>query len=87
MIKNKWMIKNSKNKRDAMLTFAVLGFLVVLAKFILSGISLTVNGTNVDFGILDATLVASILTPTLGAYVMRRHTDRKHSGDDVELPD
>ena len=81
------MIKNSKNKRDAMLTFAVLGFLVVLAKFTLSGLSVAVSGANIDFGVLDAALVASILTPTLGAYVMRRHTDRKHAGDDAELPD
>ena len=28
-----------------------------------------------DFGSIDSTLVAALLTPTLGAYVLRRNKD------------
>jgi hypothetical protein len=64
-------IKNSAGNPDAMLTLGVVSLGVVLLKFFLSEMSF---GTVV-FGQLDGMVVASILTPTLGAYVARRFTD------------
>lgn len=77
----KLWIKNTSGKPDAMLTFAVAGLGVVLTKFLMTGISLTFGGHPMDFGTIDGTSIAAILTPTLGAYVARRHTDRKYGGD------
>ena len=64
-------ITNTNGKPDAMLTLGVISLGVILLKFFLSEMSF---GT-VIFGQLDGMVVASILTPTLGAYVARRHTD------------
>jgi hypothetical protein len=72
-------IKNSAGNEDAMLTLGVVSLGVVLLKFFLSEMSF---GT-VIFGQLDGMVVASILTPTLGAYVARRYTDANApKGDD-----
>jgi hypothetical protein len=77
---NFW-IKNTSGKQDAMLTFSVAGLLVVLGKVLLAGVTLQIAGHEVGFGTIDGTVIAAILTPTLGAYVGRRYTDRKHGGD------
>ena len=78
-IGNGWMIKNSEGRKDAILTFAAVAFLFVMLRFIVSGVSLKITDNfNIDFGELDATLVAAVITPTLGSYVMRRATDRKY---------
>ena len=71
-----WM-KNSDGKKDAVLTMAFFGFIVVLVKVILSGLTLTINDTVIHAGTIDAAMVAAILTPTLGAYVSRKYTDQK----------
>jgi hypothetical protein len=75
-------IKNTEGKRDAILTMSLLGFLVVLVKFALSGLTI---GPFV-FGELDAGVVGALLTPTLGAYVARRFTDRKHEYSSLAQP-
>lgn len=74
-----WMLRNSEGKRDAVLTMTVVGFAVILVKFLLSGVSIG----SIDFGDLDAGIVAALLTPTLGSYVARRWTDAKHGTDVV----
>lgn len=72
-----WM-KNSKGKEDAMLTLGVASLAIVLLKFFLSEMSIG----PIVFGQLDGSVVAAILTPTLGAYVMRRFTDSKKDQDE-----
>lgn len=74
-------IKNTSGKKDAMLTFALMGLLVVLTKTLASGFHFTIDESVYQFGAIDGTTVAAILTPTLGAYVSRRYTDRRHGGD------
>lgn len=72
----KWM-KNSNGKRDFVMTMTFVGFCVVLLKVLFSGSSITVGGFSYDFGSIDSGIIAAILTPTLGAYVARRYTDKK----------
>lgn len=67
-----WIKNPGTDKRDTMLTLAIIGFVVVLIKTILSGVE--ING--VTFGTIDSGMIAAILTPTLGAYVARRYTDK-----------
>jgi|HubBroStandDraft_2_1064218.scaffolds.fasta_scaffold356608_2 hypothetical protein len=71
--------KNSKGKPDAMLTFAILAFAISALKFLASGLVLElVAGKTVNLGTVDAASIAALLTPTLGAYVARRHSDQKY---------
>jgi hypothetical protein len=72
-------VKNTEGKPDAILTVSLLGFAVVILKLLLSGLSISVAGGTYAFGEIDAGQIAAMLTPTLGAYVSRRYTDRKYS--------
>jgi hypothetical protein len=69
---NIWLKHPRTNKEDTMLTLAVASTLVVLVKFIFSGVVLG----DVSLGTIDAGVVAAILTPTLGSYVARKYTDK-----------
>lgn len=73
----RWMLKNSDGKEDAVLTMSLIGFLIVMVKVLLSGVSLTFVGNVYSFGEVGADVVASVLGTTLGAYVGRRFTDKK----------
>lgn len=77
-------IKNTEGRKDAVLTMALIGFLIVLAKVLLAGVSVDVAGAKYDFGTIDGMVVAAVLTPTLGAYVARRYTDKKFNVDTNE---
>lgn len=77
-------IKNTSGKPDAVLTLTVIGFLVVIFKLLLSGISLEFDGNSYTVGDIDASEIGAILTPTLGAYVARRYTDKKHENSEDE---
>lgn len=77
---NFW-IKNTSGKPDAMLTLSITGFAVILLKILAAGVTLQLAGRDFGFGTIDGTTIAALLTPTLGAYVGRRYTDRKHGGD------
>lgn len=66
-------LKNPKDKKpDTMLTFSTLAVIIVLIKILLSDVQLF----GVNFGSIDAAMIASILTPTLSAYVARKYTDK-----------
>lgn len=65
-------IKNTDGKEDAMLTMAFITLFVVLLKVALGGVVVGV----VSFGGIDSGTIAALLTPTLGAYVARRYTDK-----------
>jgi hypothetical protein len=73
---NIW-IKNTKGNRDAVLTFATIGFLSVILKVLFGGSVFEICGYTLNFGPIDATTIGAILTPTLGAYVARRWNDHK----------
>ena len=73
----RFWIKNTEGRPDAVLTMAIVGFVVVLVKVLLSGLTFTFEGRAIELGSIDASAIAAILTPTLGAYVSRRYTDRK----------
>lgn len=84
-----WMMRNSDGKKDGVFTMACVGFAFCLVKMLLVGVVLQVAGHEVNFGTIDGATIAAILTPTLGAYVGRKYTDRKYgipdqapSGDD-----
>lgn len=72
----RFVLKNSDGRSDAVFTMAVWAFVVVLAKVLFAGASLTIGGHTLGAGEIDGGVIAALLTPTLGAYVMRRHTDR-----------
>lgn len=74
---NFW-VKNSGGKRDAMLTFATVSFLIVTISIILSSISeVTIGGFKATFVPLDSGLASIYLGATFTAYVTRKYTDKK----------
>lgn len=74
-------IKNTDGKPDAVLTMTLAGFVVILTKILLSGIVLNAFGRELTFGSIDGAVIGALLAPTLGAYVARRYTDKKHGPD------
>lgn len=67
-----WMIKNSRDKKDALLTFAVAAVVVILIKVLLHGVTITIGTKVFSMGAVDAGIVAAVLGPTLGAYTTKR---------------
>lgn len=63
-----WMMKNSRGKADALLTFSVMSVTVVLIKVLLNGVAFK----GWTFGTIDASLVGAVLLPTVGAYTTKR---------------
>ena len=73
-----YWIKNTSGKKDAMLTFALISFLVVTANILLSTVgSLSVADFNVTFSAMPAAEMTAYLAATFGAYVTRRWTDKR----------
>lgn len=72
---NVWLKHPRSNKPDTMLTFSALALAVCLIKFLLNGASVEVMGYSIEFGTVDAALVAALLTPTLAAYATRKWKD------------
>lgn len=63
-------IKNTNGKKDAVLTMSLIGFITVTLKVLLSNVTCC----DIYFGTIDSATITAILTPTLGAYVIRRYT-------------
>lgn len=81
-------IKNTSGKPDAMLTFALISFLVVTFNIFLSTIgTLTLGGLHIEFTALDSSVMAVYLGATFSAYVSRRWTDRRYMPDQGEAPE
>lgn len=74
-------IRNTDGRKDAVLTLTLVGFVVVVIKLLLAGSSLVLGADKYTFGDIDAAEIMAILTPTLGAYVSRRYTDRKYHSE------
>lgn len=75
----RWVINPSSNKPDPMLTMSVLVVTAASLKFLLEGVSTTVNGTAISFGHVDAAVYAALLTPVLGihGYLKGKKTEQK----------
>lgn len=79
-------IKNTLGKKDAMLTFALIAFLVTTANVLLSTIGSFSAGTfEMSFQALDAAVMSTYLGISFSAYVGRRWTDTKYT-DGSEFP-
>lgn len=72
-------IKNTAGKKDAMLTFATISFMVVTLNILLSTISSISIGDKVfEFKLMESGAMATYLAATFSAYVTRRWTDKKY---------
>lgn len=80
-------IRNTDGKPDAIFTLSLLAFFVVLIKFMVAGVTFTISGVDYSLGSVDASMIAALLTPTLGAYVGRRYTDRKYQPAEITTSD
>ena len=73
-------IKNTKGEPDAMLTFAVVAFaLVIFNLFVATFGTITIFGATATFTALGAGTITALLGPTLTAYVGRRFTGAIYS--------
>lgn len=80
-------IKNTKGKPDAMLTFAVIAFAVVIFNVFLATFgTVTIFGTVITFTALSAGTITALLGPTLTAYVGRRFTGAAYPGVKLGWP-
>ncbi len=75
-------IKNTSGKEDAMLTFAVIAFVVVIFRIVFEGLHVSI-GTYINFVLqkIDDSTILSILGPTLLAYFGRRGQSLKFSNE------
>jgi hypothetical protein len=79
-------IKNTSGKKDAMLTFALIAFMVTTANVLLSTIgSFSAGDFQISFEALDAAIMSTYLGIAFSAYVGRRWTDKKYV-DELGLP-
>lgn len=67
-------IKNTDGRPDAVLTFAVIGFTILVVKILFAGLHL-VWGSHLDLLVQapDALTIGAVLVPTLGAYVSNKY--------------
>jgi hypothetical protein len=73
-------IKNSAGQQDAMLTFAIGGFIVTIISIFASFIDdITVGDWSITVGKADAAMVSAFLGATLLAYVRRRDQKDKNA--------
>jgi len=78
---NFWF-KNSNGKKDAMLTFATISFIVVTFSIALSSISeINIGDFRISFIPLEAGLASIYIGATFTAYVTRKYTDKKFEKD------
>ncbi len=74
----KWMMKNSNGKKDSMLTFAFISFMIVSIVILLSVVkSFTVKGVLFEFHPPNDVLLLGYLGATFGSYVTKRYHDNK----------
>lgn len=76
----KLLLKNSAGRPDGMFTFAFFMVMIVGSKVLLSSIVVAIGASkSIAFGPApDAGTITAMLTPTLGAYVMRRNRIGSH---------
>ena len=74
-----FIINPETGKPDEMVTLTVMTTLVVLTRFLLDGITLSIDKHNITFGHVDALVYAAVLAPILGAhgYIINSKKDKK----------
>ena len=73
----KLFITDTSGNKSLTATVVVIGFTVVMVKFLLSGASIG----SLSFGTTDSLSIAAILGPILGTYTARRWGSPVGSGD------
>ncbi len=77
-------LKNTEGKKDAMLTFAAIGFVVATLNIILGSLgTITIGSLSFDPKFLSSDLMAVYLGSTFTSYCMRKYTDKKFSPQDI----
>lgn len=74
---NLWIRHPRTGSQSATLSFAVYSLVICLGKFLLNGVTIEVMDKSINFGTVDSTLVAAILTPTLLSYVSKKFSPNK----------
>lgn len=77
-------LKDSYGNRSLTATMAIVAFVIVMLKVLLSGASFNFGGLSYSFGTIDSLTVGAILAPVLGSYTVRRWG---MSPNDVETDD
>jgi hypothetical protein len=75
-----WIKHPRSQEPDAMLTLAVYSVVATVVKFLFSDMTFGA----VTFGDLDASVIAALLTPTLGAYAVRKHSQPPATPETLE---
>jgi hypothetical protein len=79
-------IKNTEGRKDAMLTFALISFMVITLNIFLSTLgALSFGDVNISFVALDSAVMAVYLGATFTAYVSRRWTDKRYINPNEEM--
>lgn len=65
-------LKDSSGKQSLTATMAIVSFIVVMFKTLLSGASVSIGASTYSFGAIDGFTIGAIFTPILGAYTARR---------------
>ena len=78
-----YWVKNTSGKRDAMLTFALISFIVVTFNILVATFGeISFKDWNISFNPMDAATMTAYLAATFTAYVSRRWTDKRYDSDD-----
>ena len=82
-------IKNSSGRKDAMLTFSFISFLIVSVDILLEVLSPVFEKTMaMSFSTMDTGVMTTYLSATFTAYVARKWTDRgnkRQESDEQEI--
>jgi hypothetical protein len=79
--------ENAEGKPDTMLSFAIVAFFIVCFKVLFGGMTFNIGIHAYTISQIDPSMVGALLTPTLGAYVIRRYTDKKFDTDGDGIAD
>lgn len=79
-------IKNTENKKDAMLTFATISFAAITLNILLGNFqSISFGETVFTFSFIDPTTMGVYLAATFSAYVGRKLTDKHYTSRNKEI--
>lgn len=81
---NLWIKHPRTGTESATLTFSVYSLVICLGKFLLNGVQIEIMDKSFNFGTVDSTLIAAILTPTLLSYVSKKFSPNKTTEEKSE---
>lgn len=81
-----WLKNTRTGRPDASLTLLAVVALVVVAKVLGSGISITIGHVVIAFAPFDAGLAAAVLAPFAALYGGRKYTDRHEPPKPLPAP-